>query len=379
MNADRHASRTLQARNLGFAILAILVLVGGCDRTRVLAADNCHGLDGRVEAGINVNQLYTLPPAKLSDSIRTLQDLGVGWARFDLDWKRVQPDPDGPLQLEGYDRLVEALGKAQIKSLVVIYDAPSWANGGHPEFYPPDPDLFAAFAGKVAAHYKHRVAAWQIWNEPNVERFWKPAPEPQAYARLLRSAARRIHASDPAALVVSAGLSQVGEGPGRVPAAAFADAVYREIGNRDFDAVGNHPYTSPGLPVLRGSNNWARNWWAPGGMREVMSRFGDAGKPIWATEFGAATFGDDPSVRVSEGRQARILRTAFANLPPTGTGPLFWYNLRDFCSYAPGRSTECYYGLQRSDGSAKPAYHALKRVTACLRGGRAPARSGGAF
>ena len=37
-------------------------------------------------------------------------------------------------------------------------------------------------------------------------------------------------------------------------------------------------------------------------------------------------------------------------------GPVFWYNHRDFCHYAPDADSECFYGLKRFDGSRKPAF-----------------------
>jgi hypothetical protein len=365
--------RSRRGRRLVSAAVAALLVTGGCEPAGGRAAEPCDGLAAHSETGINVNTLYDLPPVQLAAAIRTLRDLGVGWVRFDLDWKRIQPDRNGALRFASYDRLIDALGEAGVKTLVVVYNAPSWANGGHADdFFPPaDAGLFAAFAGEAAARYRGKVAAWEIWNEPNISRFWKPGPDPRAYARLLRASARSIHRSDPAAVVMTAGLSQVGDGPGQVPVSAFINDVYQEIGRSDFDAVGAHPYTAPETPLLQGANNWARTWWALGGLRAVMTRYGDADKPIWATEFGAATFGDDTLRRVSEARQAELLRSAFANLPATGSGPLFWYNLRDFCSYANGRSNECYYGVQRSDGSAKPAYHTLQTVSACISQARA--------
>src|SRR5207245_7413799 len=64
------------------------------------------------------------------------------------------------------------------------------------------------FVTRAATRYKGRVAAYQIWNEPNLTSEWghRP-PDAAAYARLLRGATERIHAVDPSARVLMAALA----------------------------------------------------------------------------------------------------------------------------------------------------------------------------
>jgi hypothetical protein len=97
-----------------------------------------------------------------------------------------------------------------------------------------------------------------------------------------------------------------------------------------------------------------------------MTDNGDAGKKIWATEFGAPTNGPSGS-HVSESTQASMLTRAFSLW--TGyawSGPLFSYQGRD---RGTDRSTrEDFFGLVRADWSAKPAFDAYRNAVATATG-----------
>ena len=61
----------------------------------------------------------------------------------------------------------------------------------------PDPDRFAAFAGRFAARYGAQVDDYQVWDEPNLAGHWGGGPvNPPAYADLLARTARAIRAAD---------------------------------------------------------------------------------------------------------------------------------------------------------------------------------------
>ena len=56
---------------------------------------------------------------------------------------------------------------------------------------------FARFASAAARHFRGQGVIWEIWNEPNIEQFWKPEPDAQAYALLALETARAVRAADP--------------------------------------------------------------------------------------------------------------------------------------------------------------------------------------
>jgi hypothetical protein len=85
-----------------------------------------------------------------------------------------------------------------------------------------------------------------------------------------------------------------------------------------------------------------------------MDAHGDRDKALWGTEIGAATGG---TYAVSEAEQATLVEQMHAHWRQIrATGPLFYYTLEDFG----GDDREHHFGLLRADGSAKPAYAALR-------------------
>ncbi|MCS0627738.1 cellulase family glycosylhydrolase [Telluria mixta] len=317
------------------------------------------------QKGINGNELFRLSPAELTSTIDGYKNLGVKWVRFDFDWSVMQPTPT-TYNLADHDRVVAALAKAQIKILGLIAYTPGWANGGQAsKFFPPtNPQTFANFAAFLTTRYGNAgVAAWEIWNEPNLVQFWNPGADPAGYAQLLKQTYGAIKKQNPRTLVVSGGLGQPSTSGGNMEARLFLQLLYGSGAAPYFDAVGNHPYTAPQLPLDSSSNNWAQMFSTSTSFRSIMSQYGDDKKKIWITEYGAPTSGTNVwGTTVSEDRQASMVtQTLSLAASYTWTGPTFWYNYKDFC--APGSSdSECYYGMVRSDGSPKPAFNAYRNA-----------------
>lgn len=316
------------------------------------------------EKGINGGELYRLSPAELTATVNGYKTLGVKWVRFDFDWSVMQPRPM-VYDLAGHDRVVAALAAAQIKVLGIIAYAPAWASGGQPsKFYPPvDARTYAEFAGFLTSRYaKQGVTAWEIWNEPNLAQFWNPGADPRGYTQLLKLAYAAIKKQNPATLVISGGLAQPGTGGGNIGAREFLGQMYASGAKPYFDAVGDHPYTAPQLPLDSSGNNWQQMYsTTPNSLRSIMALNGDSKKKIWMTEFGAPTAGVSVwGTTISEERQAKMVSQSLALAASyTWSGPLFWYNYKDYCG--PGvADSECYFGIVRFDGTPKPAFDAFR-------------------
>ncbi len=142
------------------------------------------------------------------------------------------------------------------------------------------------------------VEAYEIGNEPNVERFWGDAPpDPGQYVQVLQVAYERIKAVDPAATVVSAGLAPVGriEGTcngwngnncGAMDEREYARQMFLLGAGDFFDVFGYHPYGFAYVPET--DPHSVSNGFAFRGvevMRDLLEQHGLSHKPIWATEF----------------------------------------------------------------------------------------------
>ncbi|MGJ7917779.1 cellulase family glycosylhydrolase [Massilia sp. LXY-6] len=332
---------------LGARVLACLLAFGAA--TPALA-----------QKGINGNELYTLTGQELAATIADYRQLGVKWVRFDFDWSVIEPTP-GHYVFERYDLVVERLARADMHVLGLVAYTPAWANGGKPgKYHPPrDPAAFARFAARLAGRYAAKgVHAWEVWNEPNLGQFWGNAPDPVAYTALLKLTYTAVKKADPQAFVVSGGLAQPATTATSIESLAFLTAMYRNGAQGHFDALGNHPYTSPRIPGEWMAYNWRKMTSTSPSVLSIMKQYGDADKKIWITEFGAPTGGKSPwGTVISEEQQATMVeRTLAAASSAPWAGPVFWYNYRDFCRYQADADSECFYGLRRFDGSPKPAF-----------------------
>jgi polysaccharide biosynthesis protein PslG len=287
---------------------------------------------------------------------------GSRWVRIDINWDQIQAQGPASYDWGPIDRVVEAATARGLNVLGLIVYTPPWARPpGTGGSYPPDPEQYADFAARAAEHYSAMgVHAFEVWNEPNIERFWAP-PDPAAYTRLLRAAYPAIKAADPQATVLSAGTAPaVSDGTNYSPA-DFLQGIYANGGGGYFDAVAHHPYCWPALPGEEQPwSAWHQMYGSSPSLRSVMSANGDAEKKVWATEFGAPTGGPNS---VSEDRQAQMIRRAYSLWSTYDWGgPLFTYTGRDHGTDA--STNENFFGLLRHDFTEKPSFAAYQRQVA---------------
>jgi len=229
--------------------------------------------------------------------------------------------------------------------------------------YPPrNPADYAAALKLLAARYKGRVAAWEIWNEPNHEEYWK-APDPAAaYAALVKAAYPAVKAADPAATVVAGALSQSDH--------AFTRRLY-ELGIKgSFDAFSIHPYSDDFSPLDARTGQDARYSFIRGvpAVHDVMLAYGDT-RPLWLTESGFSTSPARTSQSwlngVSEATQADYLSKEIQQVAQWPyVQATFWFNLQDTSADRADLFGNC--GLRRWDGTAKPAWAAFQGGMAYL-------------
>lgn len=294
----------------------------------------------------------------------------VGTLRIPIYWYRVQPESGG-YEFRELDAIVGAAAQRGIRVLPFVYGSPTWLTGN--EARPPlsreGRAAWARFLRRLVHRYgpggrfwKGRdrqlpIRRWQIWNEPNFVLFWRPHPDPVGYARLLRVSARAIRAADPGATIVAAGLAPVEAG---ITPWAFLQRMYRVRGiRRAFDVVALHPYA----PYVR----WVRT--EIRFVREVMVEAGDGAAPLQLTEIGVASDGAFPSAfdKGLKGQAAflrRVLRLVLANRARWRIAGVDWFTWRD-AQVADPHCVFCQYGgLFGADGTPKPAWYALREVTA---------------
>ena len=102
---------------------------------------------------------------------------------------------------------------------------------------------YAAYAAALAAHYKDQNVIWEIWNEPNVQTFWRKGKHnsqefADEYSALVKETAPAILKADPKAFVVAGSVSNYWQPSFEWTEACFRNGVL-ESGIRGWSV---HPY-----------------------------------------------------------------------------------------------------------------------------------------
>ena len=86
------------------------------------------------------------------------------------------------------------------------------APGGDDDKYPPTTLAdYTRFARAAVARYAPLgVKHYEIWNEPNIDGFWKPAPDAARYTELLKAAYAEMKQADPSITVLAGAFSPAG-------------------------------------------------------------------------------------------------------------------------------------------------------------------------
>ncbi len=235
-----------------------------------------------------------------------LRDAGFHWVKQLFNWQDIEGAGQGQFDWSNADRLVGQVQKYQLKLLVRLSadpDKPFWA--GQP---PANADAYAAFVSAVATRYSGKIAAYQIWNEPNLGREWgNKRPDPAGYARMLKAAYAAIKAADPQAIVITAGMAPTSEDSDRaMPDMRYYQGLYDAMAGSSqgyFDMLGAHaagyavsPETDPQVvvndPKLHNNDPSAPDLLRVYAFRHLedvralMVRNGDEAKRIAVLEFG---------------------------------------------------------------------------------------------
>jgi hypothetical protein len=285
----------------------------------------------------------------------------VRWVRIDVAWDGIEHPLKGsrdPWYIGMVDYCVDQARQRGLNVLITLWLTPGWANGGQSNNVPPtNPQDYADFAQWAASHWRGRVAAWEVWNEPDPSQTFWLGTTPQ-YVSLLQAAYPRFKAGDPSAQVVLGGPASNDDG--------WIGQVYALGGKDSFDVLATHPYQGmadypPEYP------DDGHRWWFTHlpAVRNVMAAYGDTAKPIWFTEFGWSAHANWPGVPnwqrgVTAEQQGdyfvRAIQYTTAHYPYVPV--MFWYKERA----RPGGSSvhEEGYALLNDDLTERPVYTRLK-------------------
>jgi hypothetical protein len=295
-----------------FKKLAVLAAIAGVGLA-LLIASGAQSIvtptPGPPLGGVNATGIvFGAPTAEVDQKIAWAHSLGAHAIRVEIPWSSLEPMQGQiePQALAFTDNLVDQAAAAGIKVVALAMSTPCWASSapasllsscrprkvGKARAWPPkDPNAYGSFVAFLAARYGAKLAAIEVWNEPDQanEQYFAGPNKVRRYAALLRAAYPAIKRADPRMTVL--GGSLVGSN------GKFLRALYAAGIKGYYDGLSVHFYNLV-LASLRY-------------LHEVQLANHDF-KPLWLNEFGWSSCW--PRQRIQQEQACVTEQTQAANL-----------------------------------------------------------------
>lgn len=283
----------------------------------------------------------------------------IGWTRMDIPWDRINPS-NGAWDFSVTDSEVNyAISQGQ-QILGILHDPPQWVGGGTNANIPPITTTeWSEYVRRVAQRYRGKIAAYEIWNEPDdptTNKYgigWgRNIEEPPLYVDFVHTAAVQIRAQAPGTLVVAPVFTSGNTASGvdnrkrrilqQIQAAVYPDGLgYSSIDVVSVHNNANDTESSKTMGWRLNYQNLAYVWNHCPSLKTA---------PIWVTEYGwKANSVGDSGVREKICNVTRIytgaLEASYTNLSDWNVRRSFIYLEKD-----PASSRAIF----RADNSATP-------------------------
>jgi len=263
-----------------------------------------------------------------------LRMAGIGWVRERFSWAGTEPEK-GTVTWQQYDATADAFAKHGVRVYQIFHDSPAWSHGGKKNTKnPADLRDAYAFAKRLAEHYKGRVAAWEVWNEPDIF-FWPDLSD--TFAGLQKAAYLGFKAGDPTLPVLIGSFCR--------GYCAFDENLFDAGVRGYFDIFNWHVYAPPEQ--------------YPGTLSrylELLKRHGCDDRPVWLTEAGIRLQATEPDGEINaadERKQADFVPKSFAWSLAAGTDRHFFFVLPYYLENG------VQFGALRKDLSPRPGFIAI--------------------
>ena len=127
--------------------------------------------------GVNAHQAS-------DEALQLVADAGIGWVRFDMNWFQMEP-AQGQFDWAIPDRFMARADELGLGVFVTVAYTPAWAVGAPCDdgaednlehclnAVPADPNSWTDFVTAVVQRYGGTVKHWGMWNEPNLDHFFR--------------------------------------------------------------------------------------------------------------------------------------------------------------------------------------------------------------
>jgi hypothetical protein len=309
-------------------------------------------------SGVNATGIgFGTSNAKVDQQIAWAHSLDAHAIRVEIPWSTLEPTRGkiDPRALAFTDHLVNEAASVGVKVVALAMWSPCWASSAPTSLLrkckpgdgsskaqgwaPSDPNSYGSFVAFLAARYGAKLAAIEVWNEPDQsnEDYFAGPNKAQRYAVMLRaaySAIKRVNAALPVL-----GGSLVGSN------GAFLKALYAAGIKGYYDGLSVHFYN-----LVLGSLRY---------LHEVQLANHDT-KPLWLNEFGWSSCWPRQRIQQEQGcvtkqAQAANLANVYRSLARTP-----WVAAEIAYELQGSRRED--FGVLTETGVHKPSFGALHSV-----------------
>lgn len=298
--------------------------------------------------GVGVSFHFTGNPS----DIMMMKKAGIKIARTDLLWSKIEKNK-GQYQYDGYDELTNGLIKSDIKPYYILNYSNRLYEKNFSIVTPEGQKAFINYVEDVTSRYKDKGVIWEIWNEPNILKYWDTRPNYKDYALLVEKSSKVIKKNDPSGTVVAPALAGLNE-----ESLSWLEEVIKRGLLKDIDAISVHPYraSSPETVIHDYSQ-----------LRKLLKKYNYSQLPVIAGEWGYPSNAQWYNIKLSRKQQAQYLVRTYLVNELQGIPISIWYDWKNDGENL--LEPEHNYGIREYDVSnSKEAYTALRTMTKTLSG-----------
>jgi len=104
------------------------------------------------------------------------KQFGASWCRADFTWDKVEPS-QGRINFKWLDNMLSEAIKYKVTIMPILCYCAQWASIGNSKYYPPRKRAYwENYVKMIVSKYSsspYNLKYYEVWNEPNIEVFWK--------------------------------------------------------------------------------------------------------------------------------------------------------------------------------------------------------------
>jgi hypothetical protein len=275
--------------------------------------------------------------------------------RDELPWDDIETPPGVYKIPEKYERIVTLAHENGVEPLIILNCGNQAYDGGGYPVTPKTLEAYTRYCEFVVKHFAGRVKLFEMWNEweegTGMVTWGHGKGKSEDYARLLRYVYPRLKKINPDAVFL-----------GQTVVPIPPDFVLNKGWEKSVDGVAVHWYVHS-FPGKKGT---------PEGWRDQIRKISDAltaqnngvPMPIYLTEIGWPNNAGNLGVNLNVGATYTARALLECRTIPT-VKALWWYDFMDDGTKI--EDPESNFGLLKNDGTPKPAYYALRDVSATVK------------